>query len=273
MEIIVIIAVIAIIVVFIFKMNKNKKLTPELERFKNELEKIHEETGITDIYALAEIKRINDTKKILDDLNKEKNDGYIQKKYKHEISFRLAGLFYRSEAAKDEAMCLNAGDKVKLRHDANNVNDTFAVKIISNNKFIGFVPAFLSRDVTMFMCNYPDFKAEVIKSTRFYNEQFAEIDLDIEFKAYSDKDKTKIDKTWLNGKQIILSGYFKLIDKKEVADFITFNGGTVRRYIGDNIDLVILGTNNIKNLDAIMQLVTKHKRLIVLKEDEILELF
>ena len=55
------------------------------------------------------------------------------------ISFSLAGLFYRNDDAKEEADLLSVGNTVKLRLDTYNESGEFAVKIISNGKFIGYV--------------------------------------------------------------------------------------------------------------------------------------
>lgn len=55
------------------------------------------------------------------------------------IFFEVVGIFYRGEDAEDEALGLKAGEKIKLVKEPHNEYDKYALKVYSDNVWIGYV--------------------------------------------------------------------------------------------------------------------------------------
>jgi hypothetical protein len=55
------------------------------------------------------------------------------------IFFEVVGIFYRGEDAEDEALGLKAGEKIKLVKEPHNKYDEYALKVYSDNVWIGYV--------------------------------------------------------------------------------------------------------------------------------------
>lgn len=63
------------------------------------------------------------------------------------LEFEIAGLYYRPSHAHDEASYLNAGDMLDLKLNPSNEYDSYAVKIMSGNVHLGFIPELYSEDI------------------------------------------------------------------------------------------------------------------------------
>lgn len=184
----ILIAIIIVVAIFIKATSSNKEISPELREIYDELNAISEETGLTDFEELRKIKfqrdnhskHVNDIKQLdenrirIDAENAECDDS---------IEFYVAGIYYRSDAAKDEAKYMSCGELVSLRKDINNEHDSYAIKVIYNRKHIGFVPSSDNVLVGDLMNNYK-YKAVVLHSFQRYNTVFYDYDIDLIIKVY-----------------------------------------------------------------------------------------
>ena len=175
---IVIIIIVVLVMIFNEKSNENVSYTPQEKIFIEKLEKISDETGITDLSELNRI-RIERENKIR---NQEKLSEF--KTTGDEIEFNIAGIHFRTKLAKEEAESLSVGDFVNLKSEPINDYDSTAVKVISNRKHIGFVPSVQSEEVTEFIENNPNFKAIVTDTAQEINYKYCDYDLIIKIRIY-----------------------------------------------------------------------------------------
>ena len=183
-----IIAVVIVCSLFANKSDKYEDLSPQEKKMYDELNKIHKETGITDYQKLYGLKLEKEEKaldlKNLNDLakNRIKIDA-DNAQFIHSIELKVAGIYYRTEEAKDEAKYLDCGELVSLRKDLNNEYDPYAVKVISNRKHIGFVPSSDSQEISEYMDDYK-YKAVVLHSFQVFNNQFSDYETCLIVKVY-----------------------------------------------------------------------------------------
>lgn len=74
----------------------------------------------------------------------------IEEEYKNclSIEFQVAGVYYRSEAVKEEIPHLSIYDEIKLSKEPNNQYDRYAVKVMLGRKKAGYVPKELSQFIS-----------------------------------------------------------------------------------------------------------------------------
>lgn len=188
-----------------------------------------------------------------------------------EISFDLAGLYYRTESQKEEAYNLKIGDELKIKQDLLNGNDDFALKIFSRGKFIGYVPKSLSREVTLLLWRYDNYKLEVEDYNHIENVISDDDDYCISLKLHIDKTIViQFSDDWYTDKNFIIEGVFQLTNKNDIAYFIQKNNGVVKKTLNNSIDGIILGQHHIslKRMENISKL-TK-SQLVVISEEEII---
>lgn len=63
------------------------------------------------------------------------------------LEFEIAGLYYRPSHVHDEAGYLNVGDMLDLKLNPSNEYDSYAVKIMTGNIHLGFIPELYSEDI------------------------------------------------------------------------------------------------------------------------------
>lgn len=192
------------------------------------------------------------------------------------IYFNLAGLFYRSDDAKEEADLLSVGDTVKLRLDTYNESGEFAVKIISNGKFIGYVERLFSREVTLFLLRNKKYVAEVYEVKIIPNFHFGDDDLIISFNLYSENEHIiDFSDKWYFDKNILIDGIFETLNKKDVEYFIKKHGGIVQKRINSKIDAIVIGQHHISEnrIEAIRNSLKTKKPIIAISEEEMINHF
>lgn len=192
------------------------------------------------------------------------------------ISFSLAGLFYRNDDAKEEADLLSVGDTVKLRLDTYNESGEFAVKIISNGKFIGYVERLFSRDVTLFILRNKKYIAMVYDVKTMPNFHFGDDDLIISFNLYSDNEQViKFSDEWYSGKNILIDGIFDTLNKNDIEYFIKKYGGIVQKRINSKTDAIVIGQHHISEnrIEAIHHSLNTKKPIIAISEEEMINHF
>lgn len=189
-----------------------------------------------------------------------------------EISFELAGLYYRTDKQKEQANNLSIGDIVKIKPDLFNEYDEFALKIYFKNIFIGYVPKMFSREVSIFILKHKSYIVEVESIGNFINT-FFENELTIVFKIYSDINLFMIDKDWFKNKNIIIEGIFKNpTNKIDITSFIQNNGGVLKKVLCKTTNAIIIGQHHI-SFSRMENMYKLSKRgLIVISEEEILML-
>ena len=96
----------------------------------------------------------------------------------------LAGLFYRTEAAQEEASSLCIGDSLSLKRNPSNEYDEFAVKVMSNSYHIGFIPQDYSEYVSTELKKGNKFRVYVSDTD---NDDIPHIDIKL-FPAEKDND-------------------------------------------------------------------------------------
>jgi len=106
--------------------------------------------------------------------------------------FDIAGVFYRSEKAKEAVKYINCGEEVKLKLDPYNEHDVTAVKVMYNRMHIGFAPSNYSYSVTSQINRYKDHIAFVVMNYCKYNEKYSDYESIITVKIYPDKNISKI---------------------------------------------------------------------------------
>ena len=187
------------------------------------------------------------------------------------ISFDLAGLYYRSDSAKFEASCLEIGDQVKLKFDITNDYDLFAVKILSNGKFIGFVESAYSRDVALFLFRNKTYKAVVYYKNTVDNSIFRDEDLILSFDLYSENENIiNFSDDWYKNKNILIDGIFEMLKKSDIEYFINKNGGILQKRISKATDAIVVGNHHISEIRirAVYDSLKTFKPIIIISEEE-----
>jgi hypothetical protein len=82
-------------------------------------------------------------------------------------NMRVAGLFYRTWQAQLQADGLSEGDSLTLEPEPENPHDVFAVRIMAQNKHIGYVPRRYSREISSLLAKGLGYDALVTHITRF----------------------------------------------------------------------------------------------------------
>lgn len=166
--IIIILIALVIIVLIINSAKKNNEQNELNAKFAAHNERLLAE------HIESQAKRKLLDKKILEDFD-------IKYLGKPSIEFDLAGLFYRSNKAKELAENVYIGESVKLKLDPNNEYDSTAVKVYYENIHIGFVPGSISEDITMFIKKHNDIESFVI------DNQFIDDLPDITIRIYGER--------------------------------------------------------------------------------------
>lgn len=172
-------AVIIVVVIFIFVLVIGSKEQKEKQEI---LEKYRTEKAERDRI----FKQENEERLQRDLLELNENREKVDEQYRdavHSIEFDVAGIFYRTEAAKEEAWCLACGQQVNLRFDPTNPYDEYAIKVISNRKHIGFVPEVDNIEVREYMETHK-FKAVVLHAYRTFNYTYHDYDIFVTIKVY-----------------------------------------------------------------------------------------
>jgi len=101
------------------------------------------------------------------------------------IECELAGLFYRTKAAKEEVReYLKFGHELSLRLDKKNQYDKFAVKVFYNGKHIGFIPMEYSKQVHDFIILNFGYIVICTANNECYNSVFDDEENIVELKLY-----------------------------------------------------------------------------------------
>jgi len=191
-----------------------------------------------------------------------------------EILFDLAGLFYRTESQKQVVYDLQIGDELKIKPDILNGNDDFALKIYSKGKFIGFVPKYLSREITFLLWRYKNYILEVDDYNSSTNILYGDEEYCLTLKLSIDKSNAiQFSDEWYADKNFIIEGVFNQTNKSDITYFIQKHNGIVKKVLTNSIDAVILGRHHISvtRMNNIYKF-TKQK-LIIISEEEIIQHF
>ena len=84
------------------------------------------------------------------------------------LELQVAGIYYRSQAVKDEIPYLNVYDEIKLSKEPNNEYDCFAVKVMYNRKKMGYVPKEHSKLVTNLINEKRIYRVIIVKAGSIY---------------------------------------------------------------------------------------------------------
>ena len=103
------------------------------------------------------------------------------------IEFSLAGLHYRSHAAKEAATDICNGTDLSLKLNPSNEYDSSAVKVFYENYHIGFAPSSDSEEVTNFIKTHKNITAIAIDVDEVYNDNFNDYETLIGIKVYGEK--------------------------------------------------------------------------------------
>lgn len=227
------------------------------------------------------------------------------------VEFDLAGLYYRSNNAKEEASTISEGEEVKLRLNPTNEYDNNAVKVIYNNLHIGFTPSSKSEYITNFIKSHKDITAIVTSNNEEYNTKFDDYENIISVKVYGkistlkkEKQVTperydyfkdhageiidkKIPKEFSQknldiedkssifyDKSIVITGSFNYYSRDDIANYIYSKGGCLRSSLTSATDFVIVGSINPgpSKLVKIDELIKSHNKLKVIQENEFLKI-
>lgn len=188
------------------------------------------------------------------------------------ILFDLAGLFYRTESQKQVVYNLQIGDELKIKPDILNGNDDFALKIYSKGTFIGFIPKYLSREVTLLLWRYNKYTLEVEDYNHVDNYIYGDSDFIVTLKLIIDNSNLiQFSDEWYAGKNFIIEGVFYSTNKTDIAYFIQKHNGIVKKVLTNSIDAIILGQHHISltRMENIYKMIKN--KLIVISEEEILK--
>lgn len=124
------------IILFIIKETKKGK-TQKKEKAENEEAVVRYQAHMEENRKQEKVKRLNRIK-FLEETAQDEN---------RILEFEIAGLYYRPSHAHDEAGYLNIGDMLDLKLNPSNEYDSYAVKIMSGNVHLGFIPELYSEDI------------------------------------------------------------------------------------------------------------------------------
>lgn len=91
---------------------------------------------------------------------------------KKDISFEVKGIKYRDDVSIQEALKIKRGDLLTFLPDPENKHDKYAVKILYNGTWIGFVERGLSEFTCAYLqyCSSYECKVSVVSKTYYYTE-------------------------------------------------------------------------------------------------------
>ena len=160
---------------------------------------------------------------------------------KHEYFFKISGVSYRGNEAKEKFNSLRAGDTVELVAEPDNQYDRDAIKVIVDGHFIGYVSRECNREISEDMQKGIRFSGDVVRTYLGSSSNFQLIELiatplniqDV-FKPYTE----------FKDKNIVVSGnYFKSFSKSDIDLIIELSGGNRQKTITAKTHIAIFGSD------------------------------